>query len=251
VHDLQDAPDYCPAHRVEAGDHLYRDDWDFENDNDWYVFDAVAGQTYTVQTSELETRADTILALHASDCATLLEENDDVFWPQNVASRIVWTAPDNGAYCVMVRSFDWRVYGESTGYTFSVTLGTPATGMDVAPTGDNVPIKPLPPPTPEPGSGRSSVRPPGKASILPQKPPPEPTPVKPVPQPTPRPAPSQPQPGGSGSGSDLASAGPASTDPVLLPQTGSRTGASMSWVFVAAGLLFAAGGGWMRWRKSA
>ncbi len=223
VHNLQDAPNSCPGHAVEIGDHLYRDDWDVSNDNDWYSFEAVAGQTYVIQTSELEARADTILTLFDSDCETELAQNDDVAWPDNVASRIVWTAPDDGTYYVMLRSFDWQVYDNDTGYTFDVALGVSEADTEPLPslpTGrPSAPIKPPPPPTPMPDSDHSSIRPPGKAclsadsaSVLPQKPTPPPTPQKPPPAPTPGPvAPSK---------GDLQELAPV----VLLPETGSSSG---------------------------
>ncbi len=235
VHTLQDAPNSCPGHAVEIGDHLYRDDWDVPNDNDWYSFEAVAGQTYVIQTSELEARADTILTLFDSDCETELAQNDDIAWPDNVASRIVWTAPGDGTYCVMLRSFDWQVYDNDTGYTFDVALGVSEADTEPLP---SAPIKPPPPPTPTPDSDHSSIRPPGKAclsadsaSVLPQKPTPPPTPQKPPPAPTPGPvAPSK---------GDLQELAPV----VLLPETGSSSGwrslpSLASW---SGGLFFAVG----------
>jgi hypothetical protein len=129
---------------VELG-HLYRDDSDRANDNDWYQFQAVIGTAYTIQTLSLGSRADTVLALFAADCATQLAENDDTA-PGNPASRIVFTAPAGATYCVDVRGYDWRVWGADTGYTFSVTRGGEATGL-LSADGDD---KPAPPPTPAP-----------------------------------------------------------------------------------------------------
>ncbi len=244
AHTLQDAPNSCPGHGVAIGDHLYRDDWDVPNDNDWYSFEAVSGQTYVIQTSELEARADTILTLFDSDCEAELAQNDDVAWPDNVASRIVWTAPTGGTYCVMLRSFDWQVFGNDTGYTFDVAKVPPEPDTDplpesmpglppCLPTGrtgrTGAPVKPPPPPTPEPDSDHSSARPPGKASALSlrlrverphqgrlQKPTPPPTPQKPLPAPTPGPAAPLPAPS-EGDSQEL-------TPVVLLPETGSSDG---------------------------
>ncbi len=185
AHELDDAPDQCPGYDVLIDDHLYRDDWDFENDNDWYTFQAEAGQTYTIQTEDLEEQADTLLFLYDAGCATVLAENDDISWPANVASRVVWTAPEAGTYCVMIRSYDWEVFGTDTGYTFQVSTGVvEQPGASVA-AGDDAPPKPAPPPTPMPDTSRREDRGPGLAAPLPQKGTPPPTPEKPPAQPTP------------------------------------------------------------------
>ena len=148
THELDDAPNDCPGQTVVVGD-LYRDDWDTWNDNDWYSFEAQAGQTYTLQTSDLEARADTILVLYGPGCVEELAENDDLSWPTDVASRIVWTAPAGGTYHAGVRSYDWRVYGADTGYTFGVSRGGVAAAAMTF--GESAPEKPAPLPTPVPG----------------------------------------------------------------------------------------------------
>jgi hypothetical protein len=121
LHEVADAPDACPGMAMEL-DHFYRDDLDRANDNDWYSFTATAGAAYTLQTRDLEASADTVLALFAPDCSTELAENDDAA-PGDRASRIEWTAPAGGVYCVDVRGYDWRVYGANTHYTLAVTGG--------------------------------------------------------------------------------------------------------------------------------
>ena len=150
VHDLTDAPDTCPGYAVEIGE-LYRDDWDIANDNDWYSFEVVAGQTYVIQTSDLEANTDTLLVLCDDDCSTILAENDDVSWPTNLASRIIWTAPADGVYHAMVRAYNWKVSGTDTSYIFGVSLGE--AGMRIEATGGSESAgrpKPPPPPTPTP-----------------------------------------------------------------------------------------------------
>jgi hypothetical protein len=121
IHYLDDTSDQCPGHPVEIG-HLYREDFGHANDNDWYSFQAVAGQYHTMQTSELMSRTDTVIYLYAPDCTTELVQNDDIHYPDNIASRIVWVAPSAGTYHVMVRSYDWRIYDQDTGYTFDIDL---------------------------------------------------------------------------------------------------------------------------------
>ncbi|RLC69503.1 MAG: hypothetical protein DRI81_20390, partial [Chloroflexi bacterium] len=177
--DLGDTSNDCPGQAVTVGD-FYLEDFDQSNDNDWYSFEALGGETYTIQTSGLESQADTIMVLHGPGCyAIRLAENDDISYPSEIASRIVWAAPADGFYCAMVRSYDWRVYGDDTGYTFSVSRGAP--DARAAMSSDAAPEKPTPLPTPTPKSRRA----PGLQASLPQKPTPPPTPAKPVSPPTP------------------------------------------------------------------
>jgi PKD repeat protein len=119
-HQLSDAPDTCPGLAVEVGGHLYREDFDHTNDNDWYRFTAQAGLTYDIRTFDLEAEADTVMTLYDTDCSTPLAQNDDVE-PNDVASRIKWQAPTTGEYHVNVRHYNWIVYGTGTGYTLQVT----------------------------------------------------------------------------------------------------------------------------------
>jgi uncharacterized repeat protein (TIGR01451 family) len=120
LHLVDDASDACPGLGVDVGDgHYYRDNFDHANDNDWYAFSAQGGLTYVVRTLNLDTRADTVLTLYDIDCETVLAENDDVS-VGDPASHIVWTAPVDGMVCILVRPYDWQVYGTATGYTFNV-----------------------------------------------------------------------------------------------------------------------------------
>jgi hypothetical protein len=144
--EIADAPDACPGLEVQFGV-TYVKSFDHENDNDWFQFDAVAGRTYTMQTGELHGDTDTVLYLRDTDCETLIEENDDISYPDNIASRIVWTATASGTYHAQVRNYDYRVYGANTGYTFQLVKGavTAPAGL-IASGGD----KPAPPPMPIP-----------------------------------------------------------------------------------------------------
>lgn len=222
-----DAPGTCPGLSI-ALDTFYRDAFDGENDNDWYAFQAVAGQTYVLETGNLGPQADTLLALYAAtDYETPLAENDDINYPHDVASRIVWTAPADGVYSALVRSYDWRVYGPGTDYTLRVTRSTGgATPQSVTPSTD----KPAPPPTPLPNvDARVPRRVPGLAAPLPEKPTPPPTPVKPPVAPTP-------------TGLATPEAIPVQTQIVLLPETGHAGRLS------GAGLVLAVLGAAALWR---
>jgi hypothetical protein len=149
-HTLSDAPDACPGQTVLIG-HSYRDDADGENDVDWYAFEAVAGQAYTLRTSDLESRSDTVMALYDRGCTILLAINDDAGYP-DISSRIVWTAEYDGAYHVQVRNYDWRVYGPNTGYTFRIIEGV-VLGSAGEASGRGAKPVPPPPVSPEPVEG--------------------------------------------------------------------------------------------------
>jgi len=225
---IGDAPGTCPGLSI-ALDTFYRDDFDGENDNDCFAFQAVAGQTYVLETGDLGPQGDTLLVLFAAtDCGTPLAENDDINYPHDIASRIVWTAPANGVYSALVRSYDWRVYGPGTEYTFRVTRGAPTLPQSVPPSTD----KPAPPPTPtaQPDTdARVSRRVPGLAAHVAEKPTPPPTPVKPPVVPTP-------------TGLGMPEIIPVQTQIVLLPETGHAGHLS------GAGLVLAALGAATLWR---
>ena len=89
-------------------------------DQDWFKFDAKAGVAYTIQTSSLGTSADTYLYLYDTDGATPLAANDD--YGGTLASRIMWQAPADGTYYVMVKHWNPNVGGCGTSYDLSVTL---------------------------------------------------------------------------------------------------------------------------------
>jgi uncharacterized repeat protein (TIGR01451 family) len=203
---VADAPGTCPGLNI-ALDTFYCEDFDGENDNDWFAFQAIAGQTYVLETGNLGPQADTLLALYAAtDCETPLAENDDINYPHDVASRIVWTAPVDGVYSALVRSYDWRVYGPGTEYTFRVTRSSGVTPQSTPPSTDKP--APLPTPTALPDTdARVSRRAPGLAAPLSEKPTPPPTPVKPTVVPTP-------------TGLVTPEAIPVQTQIVLLPETG-------------------------------
>lgn len=148
--EIADAPGQCPGYPVEPGTR-YRENLDAANDNDWYRFTAQAGLTYTIRTLELDSQADTVVALYAPDCATRLAENDDSGAPGDRGSLIEWTAPAAGVYNIMVRGYDWRLYGEETGYSLMVTAGyvfgtLPATSFQQSSSDKSLPL-----PTPTTG----------------------------------------------------------------------------------------------------
>jgi hypothetical protein len=86
-------------------------------DEDWAWFEPLPGATYRIETSALVGGADTTLALHR-DCGSQLAFNDD-YAAGSAASRIDWTATDDVAIDLRVRSAG--AYGSDDGYTLSVT----------------------------------------------------------------------------------------------------------------------------------
>lgn len=89
-------------------------------DQDWMVYEAVAGTQYTITTFNLVLDTDTVLRLYAPDGTTLIDANDDYAnSPEPFASRIVWTAYASDNYFLMVKDFYNR--GECLGYDINIT----------------------------------------------------------------------------------------------------------------------------------
>jgi hypothetical protein len=86
-------------------------------DEDWAWFEPLPGATYRIETSALLGGANTTLAVHR-DCGSQLAFNDD-YAAGSAASRIDWTATDDVAIDLRVRSAG--AYGDDDAYTLSVT----------------------------------------------------------------------------------------------------------------------------------
>ncbi len=112
--------DTCPGEVLDATWDYVQQSFERENDNDWFAFDAAAGVTYRIETGDLGPRADTTLELHDIGCGALLAQHDDIHYPDNLASLILWTAPATGRYHVNVRPYNWTVYGSGTNYTLLI-----------------------------------------------------------------------------------------------------------------------------------
>jgi subtilisin family serine protease len=94
------------------------------NDQDFFKFQALAGQQYTFQTT-LGTLHDSVLSLLASDGQTVLAQNDDIS-PGNLASRINWRASAAGTYYLDVTTYP----GAGTG-SFTLQLSSAPSGPPV------------------------------------------------------------------------------------------------------------------------
>lgn len=69
---------------------------------DWTMFTAQANGVYTITTRAWGQRSDTVLALYGPDAVTLLAMNDDYPGATDFSSQIVWRAPADGVYYVLV-----------------------------------------------------------------------------------------------------------------------------------------------------
>ena len=74
-------------------------EFELSSDRDWFQFDAVAGESYVFET-HLDRTTDSWLELYGVDGQTLLAFDDD--GGDGRASRIEWTAPEDGAYFLNV-----------------------------------------------------------------------------------------------------------------------------------------------------
>ncbi len=140
-----DAPDTCANSRPTGfyPPNLYRDNFGHAQDRDWYTFNANAGTTYTIYTSDLSSRADTVLFLFTTGCPVVSVSNvscvnnvckigsdsipnsecqcNDDAGPTSSASSISWSASSNSTPKIFVRNYDWdRTYGIHTDYTLRV-----------------------------------------------------------------------------------------------------------------------------------
>ncbi len=109
-------------------------------DQDWVTFNATAGTVYTIQTSELESNADTVLALFGNNGSLLLAQNDD--YGGALASRIMWTATANDSFHVRVTNFGGRG-GSNTGYSLAISSTLPTNADAYEPDNTQGAAKPI------------------------------------------------------------------------------------------------------------
>ena len=82
---------------------------DVPADSDWFSFNAVAGNRYLIETSNLDSQCDTVIQLIAPDGSTILLSDDD--GGEYLASRIIWTANTTGTYYVRVSHYSYQGTG--------------------------------------------------------------------------------------------------------------------------------------------
>ncbi|MEJ5309972.1 MAG: hypothetical protein WHX52_09385 [Anaerolineae bacterium] len=88
---------------------------------DWITITVRAGNTYTFATTIAGPSVDTVLSLFDRDGQTLLVENDNAPGALDLASRIVWQAPNNGVYYLRITN-QTGFAGCETDYTVHVTV---------------------------------------------------------------------------------------------------------------------------------
>jgi hypothetical protein len=89
---------------------------------DWIKFNACSGRTYTIETSNLGTSADTVLELYGTDCAALLTSDND--GGAGLASKIDgWVAPADGTYHVKALQ-NGGGFGDNHEYDITLTGDT-------------------------------------------------------------------------------------------------------------------------------
>jgi YVTN family beta-propeller protein len=111
-------PDDSPgaASLIDAGGAVQVHTLHVPANDDWIAFDAQAGAVLAARTFDLLLDTDTVLRLYDVDGVTLLAVNDDYAGStEPLASQIVWTAPADGRYFLMVR--DYYARGDCLGYS--------------------------------------------------------------------------------------------------------------------------------------
>jgi uncharacterized protein YneR len=93
------------------------------NEEDWVKFWARAGKRYILETGSLGFTTDTVLTLYDSDGTTVLVENDDIAYPDNLASRVEWKAQRDGWLYARVRHWNGRIAGNAVTYTLRLEEG--------------------------------------------------------------------------------------------------------------------------------
>jgi hypothetical protein len=92
-------------------------------DRDYVAFHVEAGTTYAVETGGLGPDCDTLLTLYDQDGTPLAEDDDG--GEESLASRVTWTADEDGILIAGVRQFDELVEGRGTGYEIWVSESEP------------------------------------------------------------------------------------------------------------------------------
>lgn len=90
-----------------------------EGDHDWVYFEAEEGTVYIIQTSNLGDDIDTIIYLYDEAENELAYDDDE--GDEYLASRVEWTAEEDGTFYLMVRDFDDAAAGPGAEYDVSVS----------------------------------------------------------------------------------------------------------------------------------
>ncbi|MEA1950533.1 MAG: S8 family serine peptidase [Planctomycetota bacterium] len=89
---------------------------DFESDQDWFAFEAVAGVTYRFDVT-LTGLEDSWITLYDQDGVTIIDYDDD--GGEGWASSLTWTADQSGTYYITVEAY---AYYQTGSYSLDVIL---------------------------------------------------------------------------------------------------------------------------------
>ncbi|HET7090951.1 MAG TPA: SdrD B-like domain-containing protein [Anaerolineae bacterium] len=92
------------------------------NDQDWLKVTLKRGDVYTFTTVAFGVRADTVLALYASNGTTRLAYSDDTPGATNFSSRIRWVGTADGTHYLRVTPRTSALAGCDTDYSVSMTV---------------------------------------------------------------------------------------------------------------------------------
>lgn len=87
-------------------------------DHDWVYFPALAQTTYVIETFNLGSSIDTMITLYDAGGQELISDDDG--GDEALASRITWSASEDGVFYVMVRDLSDSNVGPGTNYVLSV-----------------------------------------------------------------------------------------------------------------------------------
>jgi hypothetical protein len=99
---------------VAAQRHSFHD----AGDQDWVMFYALSGETYTIEASHLASSCDAVLELYDTDGASRLASRDNGISGEDEV--LDWLCPADGVYYLKVAHYDPSVFGENTDYDLRV-----------------------------------------------------------------------------------------------------------------------------------
>jgi predicted outer membrane repeat protein len=119
--DMYEKDDTCDTARVivlndsSSQHHSFND----KGDQDLVKFYGISGETYDIETANLEQNCDTVIMLYDEDGDPVLDEawNDGGYEEGELLS---WQCPSDGIYYVVVEQYDRMDYGQATGYDLNI-----------------------------------------------------------------------------------------------------------------------------------
>jgi hypothetical protein len=106
------------ANRIRVGE-TQAHNLHIAGDRDWVYFEAVAGRTYVIETSNLGGRIDTIIDLYDEAWNELASDDDK--GGEFLASHLEWMADRDGTVYVVIEDWGGNVAGPGTEYDISLS----------------------------------------------------------------------------------------------------------------------------------